>query len=203
MFKSVHNLSGIRARFGVNQNTEDMIRRLSHESPHGTFRLRAVGSIPGTNPNLFAHLSYGQVIMPPNPTPILSKRVWLFFALNFGQIPSLAQVRGDFHSGDLATTTGMRVSRDFHGLVNVCCQGDGIVVKRLANERVETEFINDIVLLVPPSILGGNFSRDLGWQVLVVPVMIAAVGFMRNDTDTGQPLDGWTDGWIKGKTVDM
>ena len=44
-------------------------------------------------------------------------------------------------------------------------------------------------LLVPPSIFGGDFSRYLGRQVLVVPVVITTVRFVGNDANAGQPFN--------------
>mmetsp|Transcript_51369 Transcript_51369/g.148278 ORF Transcript_51369/g.148278 Transcript_51369/m.148278 type:complete len:333 (+) Transcript_51369:461-1459(+) len=83
----------------------------------------------------------------------------------------------------------MCVSFQFHFLVNVLGQGKSIIVVGVCNDGIQTEFVDDVLLLVPPPFLSGSFSSNLRRQIFVVPVMVAIVRLVIQDIDFSQPFD--------------
>jgi hypothetical protein len=83
----------------------------------------------------------------------------------------------------------MSIPSNFKHIVDTTGDWKLIAVIGLGNDGVQGQFIQNVFLSVPPSLLDGSFRIDGRRQDFVVVVMIVIPTFMGQDSNFFQPLD--------------
>mmetsp|Transcript_12928 Transcript_12928/g.37238 ORF Transcript_12928/g.37238 Transcript_12928/m.37238 type:complete len:229 (-) Transcript_12928:328-1014(-) len=175
----------------VDLEAEYLIVTHAHEVPGRVIGLAVVRVIPSTANDLLAadKVSDLQLVVPPHPAPVHAVFRWLLMSFNIRKLPMNTAIDRDLHTSDHSAASRVSISRNVVGLVNIGGNGKLFVVQRGSNSRVDIELVEDVLWLVPPSVLKRLLGGDVGRQDSVVMIVVVVLGFVRNDIDCLEPLD--------------
>mmetsp|Transcript_37678 Transcript_37678/g.64262 ORF Transcript_37678/g.64262 Transcript_37678/m.64262 type:complete len:501 (+) Transcript_37678:1389-2891(+) len=175
----------------VDLHTEDLVVTHAHQVPGRVIGLAVVRLVPRAAPDLLAsdHVRHGEVKGPPDPAPVHVIVGRALDLVDLAHLPVLSAVGGDFDTGDTTSASSVGITSNLVSASNVSREVDGLIVIGRGHGRVDVEFVEDVLRLVPPSSSQTLLRSDVGRQDAVVVVMVVVLRLVLQDVDVSEPLN--------------
>mmetsp|Transcript_19929 Transcript_19929/g.49491 ORF Transcript_19929/g.49491 Transcript_19929/m.49491 type:complete len:799 (+) Transcript_19929:251-2647(+) len=160
----------------------------AHDVPGEERGLGVGGLVPAADHDFLGagDLLVGGFEGPEGPAPVFAVFGGVD-VLEFGELPDVAAVEGDFDAGDAVAVAGVAVA--FHGVFGAGGDGEGVIVARVDDSGVDVELVEKVFGGVPPSVFVRDLLVNLGGEDAVVEEVVVVVRLLVSDDNLGDPLD--------------
>mmetsp|Transcript_23108 Transcript_23108/g.92433 ORF Transcript_23108/g.92433 Transcript_23108/m.92433 type:complete len:321 (-) Transcript_23108:758-1720(-) len=186
----------VLGRLRVDFDAEMWVITHSHQVPGQGSRLSVVSFIPCTAAQFpIPHTTLQELggvhfQCPEAPTVVLAElgsvRILLLRVSHITELPDLASIEGNFHTSDLPTAS--RISISSHRVVRRLGELKDLIMIRRTNSGIYIQLVEQVLRLVPPTLLLGKLSVYMWGHDSVVEEVVEVVRRLILNRYVLQPL---------------